>query len=360
MAEGSDPAYAQENGSLDLPRQNGTGDESSVAGQLLQPTSASPSSQLELDMFAKIVATGLTIKSQQRGDPELTREQKLEVLASLLRQRPGAFLMRFGKVLGERDLSWFDHLCPTDFEVDFRVKELQKNLAMSSKSRENVIKNRRFQYLKELMDSSSYFSEEEMRNRNPLLYEHYIGQYLSEEERQALDSTDSSDMTLSGMILKRMEMDRRSELLLRQQRAEAGQIIDSDSSNSSEEEEEEEEEESDEDEKDSEENRGMKLSSDPVTAGQEKQMLREEFLKAMQLRFLTGEEKDFDYSKVDSNEQYDSIDTRQRDEEDDYFDNEEPAFLRDECDSNDGTGMELGSTEMESEPEDYMTYEPPS
>ena len=359
MAEGSDTAYAQENGPLDLPRQNGNGDESFVAGQLLQATSSSPSSQLELDMFAKIVATDLTIKSQQRGDPELTREQKVEVLASLLHQRPGAFLMRFGKALGERDLSWFDHLRPTDFEVDFRVKELQKNLAMSSKSRENVIKNRRFQYIKELMDSSSYFSEEEMHNRNPLLYEHYIGQYLSEEERQALDSTDSSDMTLSGMIMKRMEMDRRSELLLRQQRAEAGQIIDSDNSSScEEEEEEEEEEESDEDE--TEENRGMKLSSDPVTAGQEKQMLREEFLKAMQLRFLTGEEKDFDYSKVDSNEQYDSIDARQRDEEDDYFDNEEPALLREEYDSNDGTGMELGNAEMESEPEDYMTYEPPS
>ena len=359
MAEGSDPTYAQENGVLDLPRQNGTGVESSVAGQLLQPTSASPSNQLELDMFAKIVATGLTVKSQQRGDPDLTREQKFEVLASLLHQRPGAFLMRFGNVLGERDLSWFDHLRPTDFEVDFRVKQLHKNLAMSSKSRENVVKNRRFQYLKELMNSSSYFSEEEMHNRNPLLYEHYIGQYLSEEERQALDGSDSSDMTLSGMIMKRMEMDRRSELLSRQQKAETGKIVDSDSSSSGEEEEEEEEED-DEDKKASEENLGMKLSSDPVTAGQEKQMLREEFLKAMQLRFLTGEEKDFDYSKVDSDEQYDSIDARQRDEEDDYFDKEEPAFLRDESDSNDGTEMELGSAEMESEPEDYMTYEPPS
>ena len=358
MAEASIPAPTPEHNLLT--RHNGGGDGETFISeqQQLQQATRSPSrsssalSQLELDMFTKVVRSGLTIKSQQRGEPDLTQEQKLEALRSLLHEKPGAFLMRFGKVLDDKDLAWFDRLSSMDFEVDFRVKELRKNLAMSSKSRENVVKNRRFEYLKELMDSSSYFSEEEMRNRNPLLYEHYIGQYLSEEERQLLDNDVSSDMTLSGMILKKMELDRRSELLSRQQEVEAGQIVESDSSDSS-------ESEDTEDERDTlqEENLGMKLSTDPVTAGREKEMLKEEFLKAMQLRFLSGEEKDFDYSKVDSNEKYDSIDMRQRDEEDDYFDTEEPSRCE-ESHANDGTGMELETTGMGSY--DYMTYEPPS
>ena len=339
-----------------LIRQNGGSGElfSSKQQQVaLQQATPSVPDQLELDMFTKVVSSGLAIVSQQRGDPDLTQEQKFEVLRSLLHQKPGAFLMRFGKVLDDKDLAWFDRVSSTDFEVDFRVKELCKNLALSSKSRGNVVKNRRFEYLKELMDSSDYFSEEEMRNRNPLLYEHYIGQYLSEEERQLLDGGVSSDMTLSGMIMKKIELDRRSELLSRQQEVESGQIVESDSSSSSE------SEEDDEEERGTEENLGMRLSADPVTADREKQMLKEEFLKAMQLQFLSGEERDFDYSKVDSNEQYDSIEARQREEEDDYFDTEEPS-LCEESHSNDRTGMEIESAGMDSEPDDYMTYEPAS
>lgn len=356
MAEASIPAASTPEHNL-LTRQNGGGDgegfvstEQQQLQQATHPPSSSAPSQLELDMFAKVMRSGLTIKSQQIGEPELTQEQKLEALRSLLYEKPGAFLMRFGKVLDDKDLAWFDRLSSTNFEVDFRVKELRNNLAMSSKSRENLVKNRRFEYLKELVGSSSYFSEEEMRNRNPLLYEHYIGQYLSEEERQRLDNDISSDMTLSGMILKKMELDRRSELLSRQQELEAGQIVESDSSDLS-------ESEDDEDEREPEENLGMKLSTDPVTAGREKEMLKEEFLKAMQLRFLNGEERDFDYSKVDLNEKYDSIDARQRDEEDDYFDTEEPSRCE-ESHSNDGTGMEVEASGVDSEPDDYMTYEP--
>ena len=364
MAEGADPTDTMES-LMNLARQNGSGvgtATSRESGQLLQSTSPSPApmSELEVDMFTKIVASGLTFKSQQRGEPELSQKQKFEALGSLLHQKPGAFLMRFGKLLNERNLCWFDHLSHTDFEVDFRVKELRKNLAMSSRSRDNVVKNRRFQYLQELVDNGSYFSEEEMRDRNPILYEHYIGQYLSEEEKQLLDGGSSSDMTLSGMIMKKMELDRRSELLSRQQDLEAGQVVESDSSTSSEEEDELEEEEEEEKDEDTEHNRGMKLSVDPLEAGREKQMLREEFLKAMQLRFLSGEERDFDYSKVDSDEQYDSIEASQRDKEDDYFDKEESAFLTEESQPNDTTGMELETAEMESETEDYMTYEPPS
>ena len=51
-------------------------------------------------------------------------------------------------------------------------------------------------------------------------------------------------------------------------------------------------------------------------------MLHEEFLSAMQDKFMRGEEEEFDYSSVDANE-YDDLTIRGRDEEEQYFDSED-------------------------------------
>ena len=56
---------------------------------------------------------------------------------------------------------------------------------------------------------------------------------------------------------------------------------------------------------------------------EEKQMLHEEFLSIMQDKFMRGEEEEFDYSAVDTNDEYDDLTIRERDEEEQYFDNEE-------------------------------------
>ena len=42
----------------------------------------------------------------------------------------------------------------------------------------------------------------------------------------------------------------------------------------------------------------------------------------MKIRFLNGEDGEFDYSQVDHNVEYDSLKVRAQDEEDDYFDDE--------------------------------------
>lgn len=52
-------------------------------------------------------------------------------------------------------------------------------------------------------------------------------------------------------------------------------------------------------------------------------MLHEEFLSAMQDKFIRGEEEEFDYSAVDTNSEYDDITMRERDEEEQYFDKED-------------------------------------
>lgn len=54
----------------------------------------------------------------------------------------------------------------------------------------------------------------------------------------------------------------------------------------------------------------------------EKLMLHEEFLSAMQDKFMRGEEEEFDYSTVDTNDEYDDLKIRERDEEERYFDDD--------------------------------------
>lgn len=50
-----------------------------------------------------------------------------------------------------------------------------------------ICKNRRYQAMLELL-KGDYFSDNEMRNREPLLWEQLVGQYLSEEEKFYYDN----------------------------------------------------------------------------------------------------------------------------------------------------------------------------
>ena len=58
---------------------------------------------------------------------------------------------------------------------------------------------------------------------------------------------------------------------------------------------------------------------------QEKQLLHEEFLSVMQDKFMRGEEEEFDYNAVDTNDDYDDLTIRERDEEEHYFDSDETS-----------------------------------
>ena len=209
------------------------------------------------------------------------------------------------------------------------MRELRDALGRSSKSHLKKIRNRRYERLRQLMDESVYFSKEEMQQRNPLLYDFYVGQYLTDEEKQQ-DRRKYTDMSLSSMILQQMVQDKMAKLLQKQQssemdqlsveESEKGKLFNDGRKHSS--------------------HRGqrakskslvaMELNSDPVVAEREKYMLQQEFLAAMQANFLDGKDEDIDYSKIDSDEQYDSLDLKGQDEEDDYFDKEEPSWCEEE------------------------------
>ena len=162
---------------------------------------------------------------------------------------------------------------------------------------------------------------------------------MSEDEKSEME-VNKSDMKLSSMIIKNMEVDKRTDLLKQQRKKENEQLEETDSS-------------SDDDSEVmnsdvvSRESAGlmapMKLSADPVVAEIEKKMLRGEFFAAMQSSFLEGRDKDFDYSMVDEDEAYDSLEMKQKDAEDDYFDTEEPSWCEVDAQSDSNDRMEIGS-----------------
>lgn len=245
--------------------------------------------------------------------------------------------MQYGKYLDDSDLTCFDTTPLSDFEVSFRLKELRENLKQSSRTRIKTVRNRRYQYLKHLTEKSDYFSEEEMKQREPLLFEYYIGQFMDEDEKFKMDKN-QSEMKLSSMILKNMEVDQRSQLLKEQLNQEADGVEEFDSS-------------SDEGEassavgEDGKVLSPMKMSLIPEIAAREKFMLRQEFLAIMQTSFLDGKDKDIDYSKVDHDERYDSLEMKGKDAEDSYFDAEEPSWCEADVHSDSSSGMELGTGE---------------
>uniref|UniRef100_A0A8C6Y323 Coiled-coil domain containing 97 n=1 Tax=Naja naja TaxID=35670 RepID=A0A8C6Y323_NAJNA len=252
-----------------------------------------------LAMFHAVANSHLAVQSQQKDEPDFTAVQKLDILRNLYHTKPLIFLERFRTVLREEDLPCFRHLSG-NYEADFYCAEVRK--ANLGKTLHTRVKNKRYATpLSPFLAGGEYFSDEQMRGRDPLLYEQYIGQYLSDEELQELGHCKlEASCSLSGILLDSyQEKVIQQRLLIQQEQEEACQ--------------EEEEEDSDQDSKD-----------EWVPDEEEKAFLREEFTSRMYQRFLEGKDLDFNYSEVDENPDFDNLDIVSRDEEERYFDGEEP------------------------------------
>lgn len=69
-------------------------------------------------------------KSQQKGDPELSQDQKRSIAEDLLDQSPASFLRRFGQCLQKEHLRYFSGeaalLKREAYEIKFHLKELER------------------------------------------------------------------------------------------------------------------------------------------------------------------------------------------------------------------------------------------
>lgn len=279
----------------------------------------------------------IVFKSQQRGEPELSRQEKMEIAENIFDKSKLNFLSRFGKYLPPNYLNMFEDFQNEDEEYS-QISLLLKQLhTQNSKKNEVNRKNRRFEALRRLIEEDKYFSEVEMMKRNPLLYEQLVGQYLSENEKRERDKVDTEQITFVKILMEGMERDQADNKMKIQQENEDNAM---------------EEEDSDED---IDSNQAAFIEPKPSTSkwgefpgtedenpirrygaytpqkkfitAQERQLLKSEFTTLMYQNFLDGNDEEFDYKTVDDNEAYDNIDIVNNDEEDKYFDEEQPEEL---------------------------------
>lgn len=133
-------------------------------------------------MLNRISHSDAFFKSQQKNEPDLEVSEKLEICSMLLQKCPLLFLSRYSKYLIAEDLAYFRRM-ECNYEVNFHLAEAEKRLKAGSLRKK--IRNRRFEALKTLA-TGDYFSDSEMRQRNPLLYEQMVGRFLTDDERQEI------------------------------------------------------------------------------------------------------------------------------------------------------------------------------
>lgn len=171
-------------------------------------------------MLFRIAKSNAHFKHQQLGESDLTEAEKLEIAEEILGKGEKAFLARFWQHLSMEDVVYFSN-CEDDYEVNFYIEEIKKNCNTHFCS--NVVKNRRFEAMKKLEDEGEYFSEEEMKYRDPYLYEQLIGQYITDEEAQK--KIDKSDLRFSTILLKHMDQLDENALYNKEKEKEVSSVI---------------------------------------------------------------------------------------------------------------------------------------
>ena len=128
---------------------------------------------VRIKMLARVAVSDAHFKHQQRGDPDLTMEDKIEIAQKLLDENKVNFLSRFSQYLEIEDLEYFKNSRHI-YEIDFYCKQVEKLKSVSY--HRNRVKNRRYEAMKKLTLEGEYFSEEEMKFREPFLYDQMIGE----------------------------------------------------------------------------------------------------------------------------------------------------------------------------------------
>jgi len=206
-----------------------------------------------------------------------------------------------------------------------------------------TIHNRRYNYLVHHLRPEGYFSEEDVRLREPVLFEEHIGQFMTPEERAA---PYPDDMTLMDRIFHGMDRRYVQDQWDREKQRQREQVPEVES------------EDDDEnmvdivqqdvimkdvqkgsssknevtnDKKDEIEEKKEKKDDDLDEQGQDDLsgmdlVQRErwnELTRLLEERWLDGLDIHFDYAQVDDNPEYDDLHQLNQDMQDDYFDTEE-------------------------------------
>ncbi|EDW04065.1 coiled-coil domain-containing protein 97 [Drosophila grimshawi] len=289
-----------------------------------------------VDIFKALAENeSIVFKSQQIDDPELNLLEKQQIVQEAFNKNRENFLIRFGSHLDDGQLNELQSLAikepikPDESLEDIRL--LLDDFKRKLHTRSICVKNRRYQAMEQLLQKGEYFSEHEMMQRAPELYQELVGQYLTEAEKKQRDSYDVRNTSFSGILMHTLEQRQRDELLqqidtsLREEqetttpmaaplndcdvpdacRQQWGGFADDEPVACS-------------------TSRNIGPPAGRITTAEyynpaERELLRNEFMGLMKERFLSGQDQDFDYASVDDNAQLDDLKQIERDEEDAYF-----------------------------------------
>ena len=120
-------------------------------------------------MLNRLAENQLVVKSQQNDEPDLPFEDKLVILRDMYETSRTKFVFKFGHLLLTEEL----HMFEDDGNAD--LKCYLKNL--KSLLDKTQIKNRRYNYMKDVLIKDGFFNDNELQQRNPLLYKHYVEKY---------------------------------------------------------------------------------------------------------------------------------------------------------------------------------------
>lgn len=270
---------------------------------------------LEREILNYVSNSAAIFKSQQKGEPELTFEEKRVIAEKLLERSRCLFLSKFGHYLKEEHLEYFGK--DQGYEMAYHVNRLRRYF--NNLTRRVDVRNRRYEALKTLIEKGEYFSECEMMKRNPLLYEHLVGQYLTEKEKKARDCIDTRNTNYVDILMETIERDKLQRRLEFQRQEEDSVREENDSDDDSD------DDDGDSDTRDSvtsktsnskertgvqwggylnetgdnDKNRDKSSQNNRIRqsriSSEEIQLLRQEFLTNMYQSFLDGKDADFDY-----------------------------------------------------------------
>ncbi|XP_053663172.1 coiled-coil domain-containing protein 97 [Anopheles marshallii] len=347
------------------------------------PVVASSTLVNESDIFEHITNDPRVFyKNQQMDDPELTVCEKKAILRGVLNESHGTFLYRFGFVMRDEHLSYFEHPDQTLAYSPDEKHEIAYHLArirqLRNGGRAIEVRNRRYVALQQMSNDGTYFTETEMMQRAPLLYEQLVGQFMTEQEKQERDARMPMPQTVVGVLLKQIDKERAEKTLQEQKTEEREQQQQQQQYQSEVDDSREQLDQSrpnspiclssqwgnfDEEEqlrvaelRQARYTRALHKSNPAhlITAG-ERELLLDEFIGIMHARFIAGEEEDFDYTQVDNSDEYDDLVKMNQDAEEKYFDKEDETESNDE--EQDGLKMSVEQTEeSEDELDIYMRH----
>ncbi|KRZ29618.1 Glutaminyl-peptide cyclotransferase [Trichinella pseudospiralis] len=226
-----------------------------------------------------------------KDNEEILHFPTIHNILSILRvftAKPVKFLSKYSIYIDKGEVDLFEP--NSDQTMEYHIERIKNSGTNEAAFR---IKNRRFSKLKELISEGTYFSDREMRQRDPWLYYHMIGRHLTENESKALFHSQNSQYKFSDLLLdfhdNKMVNDERVKME-NSYRKEPKKFFSYETK-----------------------------KTETTISDEEKERLRKEFVSIMHESFLEGRDKEFDYSEVDENSKYDDYVRINQDAEDKYF-----------------------------------------